>query len=207
MKEVSLFLLKGLTREELELCQRLAQTEEKTYCKGDTIYTPQSAKRALAMVMEGHVRVFHGHVPTNDLVEGDVFGVAALFGTNEDYPSTIVAGSDCRVMFISQETVVAWMKQVPQVAENYVGFLSDRIRFLNRRLATLTAGQADGKLWRYLLANRDENGVVYVAEGMSALAERLDMGRSSLYRSLDALALAGRIRRDRKRIYILQTEE
>lgn len=207
MKEVSLFLLKGLTREELELCQRLAQTEEKTYCKGDTIYTPQSAKRALAMVMEGHVRVLHGHVPTNDLVEGDVFGVAALFGTNEDYPSTIVAGSDCRVMFISQETVVAWMKQVPQVAENYVGFLSDRIRFLNRRLATLTAGQADGKLWRYLLANRDENGVVYVADGMSALAERLDMGRSSLYRSLDALVLAGRIRRDRKRIYILQTEE
>ena len=207
MKEVSLFLLKGLTREELELCRRLAQTEEKTYCKGDTIYTPQSAQRALAMVMEGHVRVLHGHVPTNDLVEGDVFGAAALFGTNEDYPSTIVAGSDCRVMYIPQETVVAWMKQVPQVAENYIGFLSDRIRFLNRRLATLTAGQADGKLWRYLLAHRDENGVVYVAEGMSALAERLDMGRSSLYRSLDALVLAGRSRRERKKIYILQTEE
>lgn len=207
MKEVSLFLLKGLTREEVELCRRLAQTEEKTYCKGDTIYTPQSAQRALAMVIEGHVRVLHGHVPTNDLVEGDVFGAAALFGTNEDYPSTIVAGSDCRVMYIPQETVVAWMKQVPQVAENYVGFLSDRIRFLNRRLATLTAGQADGKLWRYLLAHRDENGVVYVAEGMSALAERLDMGRSSLYRSLDALVLAGRIRRERKKIYILQTEE
>lgn len=207
MKEVSLFLLKGLTREELELCQRLAQTEEESYCKGDTIYTPQTAKRALAMVMEGHVRVLHGRVPTNDLVEGDVFGVAALFGTDEDYPSTIVAGSDCRVMYIPQETVVAWMKQVPQVAENYVGFLSDRIRFLNRRLATLTAGQADGKLWRYLLAHRDENGVVTVAEGMSELAERLDMGRSSLYRSLDTLTQIGRIRRERKKIIILNTEE
>ncbi|MBR2319965.1 MAG: Crp/Fnr family transcriptional regulator [Clostridia bacterium] len=207
MKNSSLFLLKGLTKDQLELCQRLAQTEEQNYCKGDTIYTPQTAKRALAMVMEGHVRVFHGHVPTNDLVEGDVFGAAALFGTDEEYPSTIVAESDCRVMFIPQETVVLWMKEVPQVAENYVGFLSDRIRFLNRRLATLTAGQADGKLWRYLLAHRDEDGVIFVEEGMSALAERLDMGRSSLYRSLDALALAGRIRRDRKKIYILQTEE
>lgn len=207
MKNSSLFLLKGLTKDQLELCQRLAHTGEQSYCKGDTIYTPQTAKRALAMVMEGHVRVFHGHVPTNDLVEGDVFGAAALFGTDEEYPSTIVAESDCRVMFIPQETVVLWMKEVPQVAENYVGFLSDRIRFLNRRLATLTAGQADGKLWRYLLAHRDEDGVIFVEEGMSALAERLDMGRSSLYRSLDALALAGRIRRDRKKIYILQTEE
>lgn len=207
MKSSSLFLLKGLTKDQLELCQRLAQTEEQSYCKGDTIYTPQTAKRALAMVMEGHVRVWQGRVPMNDLVEGDVFGAAALFGTDEEYPSTIVAESDCRVMFISQETVVLWMKEVPQVAENYVGFLSDRIRFLNRRLATLTAGQADGKLWRYLLAHRDEDGVIFVAEGMSALAERLDMGRSSLYRSLDALVLAGRIRRERKKIYILQAEE
>lgn len=207
MKSSSLFLLKGLTKDQLELCQRLAQTEERSYCKGDTIYAPRMAKRALAMVMEGHVRVWQGRVPMNDLVKGDVFGAAALFGTDEEYPSTIVAESDCRVMFISQETVVLWMKEVPQVAENYVGFLSDRIRFLNRRLSTLTAGQADGKLWRYLLAHRDENGVIFVAEGMSALAERLDMGRSSLYRSLDALVLAGRIRRDRKKIYILQTEE
>ena len=160
MKEVSLFLLKGLTREELELCQQLVQTEEKTYCKGDTIYTPQTAKRALAMVMEGHVRVLHGHVPTNDLVEGDVFGAAALFGTNEDYPSTIVAGSDCRVMYIPQETVVAWMKQVPQVAENYIGFLSDRIRFLNRRLATLTAGQADGLTLQRVKILLDVGGIV-----------------------------------------------
>ena len=49
--------------------------------------------------------------------------------------------------------------------------------------------------------------VVYVAEGMTALAERLDMGRSSLYRSLDALTELGRIRRVRKKIYILRTEE
>jgi CRP-like cAMP-binding protein len=139
--------------------------------------------------------------------EGDVFGAAALFGTDEEYPSTIVAESDCRVMFIPQETVVRWMREVPMVAQNYVGFLSDRIRFLNRRLSTLTAGQADGKLWKYLLAHRDENGVVTVTGGMSELAERLDMGRSSLYRSLDSLTEMGKIRRERKKIYILKTEE
>lgn len=207
MKYASLFLMKGLTPEELELCRQLAQTEEKTHCKGDHIYTPQDAKRALAMVLEGHVRVWQGHVPMNDLLPGDVFGVAALFGTGEEYPSTVVAQSDCRILYIPQETVVRWMKEVPTVAENYVAFLSDRIRFLNRRLSTLTAGQSDGKLWRYLLAHRDENGVVTVTNGMSELAERLDMGRSSLYRSLDSLTQLGKIRRDRKKIIILKTEE
>ena len=207
MQYASLFLLKGLTEEEKDVCRQLAETEEKTYCKGEEIYTPNRSQRALALVLEGHVRVLQGRVPMNDLLVGDVFGVAALFGTDEDYPSTVVAQSDCRILHIPQETVVRWMKEVPTVAQNYVAFLSDRIRFLNRRLSTLTAGQTDGKLWRYLLAHRDENGVVTVADGMSELAERLDMGRSSLYRSLDSLTELGKIRRERKKIYILKTEE
>lgn len=203
----SLFLLAGLTEAERDICRKLAKTEERSHAKGEMIYTPSAAKRALALVLEGHVRVWQGRVVMNDLFPGDVFGVAALFGSDADYPSTVVAESACRVLYIPQETVVVWMKTVPQVAENYVRFLSDRIRFLNRRLSTLTAGQADGKLWRYLLAHRDDNGVVTVADGMVDLAERLDMSRSSLYRSLDSLMEAGRIRRERKKIIILKAEE
>lgn len=207
MKYASLFLLKGLTEEELEMCRQTAVTEEKTHSKGEQIYTPQNSQKALALVMEGHIRVWQGKVAMNDLFAGDVFGVAALFGSDEDYPSTVVAESDCRILYIPQETVVQWMRDVPTVTENYVRFLSDRIRFLNRRLSTLTAGQADGKLWSYLLAHRDENGVVTVTEGMRGVAERLDIGRSSLYRSLDSLTQMGKIKREHKKIIILKTEE
>lgn len=207
MKYSSLFLFEGLTDNEKEKCYQIAHTEERHYCKGEQIYSRYNAQKALAMVLDGHVRVFQGRVVMNDLLTGDVFGVAALFGSGEEYPSTVTAETDCHILFIPQETVVRWMAMIPRVAENYVAFLSNRIRFLNQRLSTLTAGQADGKLWRYLLAHRDENGVVTVTEGMSELAERLDMGRSSLYRSLDALTEVGRIQRVRKKIYILRTEE
>ena len=203
----SLFLFMGLTEREKDICRRMALTQEKNYGKGEIIYSRDGAQKALALVLNGHVRVMQGRVVMNDLLTGDVFGVAALFGSDEDYPSTVVAESECKILFIPQETVVRWMATVPRVAENYVRFLSNRIRFLNLRLSTLTAGQTDGKLWRYLLDHRDENGVVTVKEGMSELAERLDMGRSSLYRSLDALTEIGRIRREKKKIYILRTEE
>lgn len=203
----SLFLFDGLTEREKEKCRQMAQTQERHYCKGEPIYTRHNAQKALALVLKGHVRVWQGRVVMNDLLSGDVFGVAALFGSEEEYPSTVVAETDCSILFIPQDVVVRWMSSVPRVAENYVRFLSDRIRFLNLRLSTLTAGQADGKLWRWLLAHRDENGVVTVTDGMSELAERLDMGRSSLYRSLDALTEVGRIRREKKKIYILRTEE
>ena len=202
-----LFLLDGLTEEERERCRQMAEPQELTVGKGEILYDVDHAHRAVALVVEGHLRVILGRVVMNDLYPGDVFGAAALFGPPEPYPSVVSAVTACRVILISQETVSRWMAAVPRVGENYVRFLSDRIRFLNRRLSTLTAGQADGRLWRYLLAHRDADGVVSLSDGMSALAERLDMGRSSLYRSLDALTDAGYTRREGKKIFVMKTEE
>lgn len=206
MTDIPLFLFQGLTDAELAQCRQLAQTQELIYAKGEVVYAPTNARRALAYVQEGRLRVLHGKVVMNDLHPGDVFGAAALYGSTEAYPSTVVAATPCRILLIPQETVSRWMAAVPRVGENYVRFLSDRIRFLNRRLSTLTAGPADDKLWRYLLAHRDADGVVTLP-GMTQLAERLDMGRSSLYRSFDALTAAGRIRRLDKHTILITMEE
>lgn len=207
MEISTLFLMEGLTDEEIERCNDLADMELLNYKKGDIIYDRKNACRALAFVLDGRARVSHGRVVMTELTAGDVFGAAAIYGSSEPYPSTVTAVSDCSIALIPQDTVSKWMAAVPKVGENYVRFLSDRIRFLNRRLSTLTAGQSDGKLWRYLQAHKDADGVVAVPGGMTALAERLDMGRSSLYRSLDVLLEAGRIRRNGKQIIILDTEE
>ena len=203
----TLFLLEGLTPEEQARCWKQAAPPERTYEKGTIIYDSTLARRALALVLEGDVRVLHGRVVMNDLHPGDVFGAAALFGADEPYPSQVVALTRCRMAFFEQEAVAALMAAHPRIGENYVRFLSDRIRFLNRRLSALTAGQADGKLWRFLLTHRDADGAVRLAGGMTELAESLDMGRSSLYRSLQALTAAGKIRRQGKTIIVLQQEE
>ncbi len=203
----ALFLLHGLTEAEKNQCWQMAQMEECAYGKGQIVYDAGLARRALALVLEGNLRVLHGKVVMNDLHPGDVFGAAALFGGEEPYPSTVVAATACRVLLIPQEAVSAWMAAMPRVSENYVRFLSDRIRFLNRRLSMLTAGQTDGKLWRYLLAHVDERGVVQLPGGMAGLAECLDMGRSSLYRCLDHLTARGKIRREGKTIVIINQEE
>ena len=203
----ALFLFCGLTEQEVDRCLRIATCEERAYAKGETVYDATLARRALALVLDGTLRVYHGRVTMKDLHPGDVFGAAALFGSDEPYPSTVVAESGSRVAFIPQETVSAWMQAVPRIGENYVRFLSDRVRFLNRQLSTLTAGQTDGKLWRYLLAHRNHEGVVTLPDGMTGLAERLNMGRSSLYRSLDSLVASGHIRRQGKQIIVLKLEE
>ncbi len=206
MRECPLFLLDGLPQEaQREYWQQI--TDRRSYCCGDIIYDSALAQAALAVVLSGEVCVFHGRVVMNILRVGDVFGAAALYGQDEPYASRVVAESACEVAFIPQDTVSRWMASEPRIGENYIRFLSDRIRFLNRRLATLTAGQTDGKLWRYLLAYAGDDGIVRISGGMTELAKRLNMGRSSLYRSLDSLADAGRIVRDGREIRIIHKEE
>ncbi len=207
MERDTLFLLNGLTAEEKDRCWRIAAAEETTFEKGAVIYSSDHAARALALVLSGTVRVYHGRVVMNDLRAGGVFGAAALFGAGDPYPTTVTAHTACRILFLPQQTVSRWMAEVPRVGENYIRFLSDRIRFLNRRLSTLTAGDTDNKLWHYLLAHRDERGTVRLDGGMTALAETLDMSRSSLYRGLDALADTGKIHRRGKHIDIIIQED
>lgn len=204
MEEYTLFLLEGLSAEEQAKCREQAFSAPQSFERGETIYDSSLARRALALVLDGKVRVLHGRVVMNDLGPGDVFGVAALFGKDEPFPSRVVAMSRCRIVFISQESVSALMAAYPRVGENYVRFLSDRIRFLNCRLSTLTAGPTEGKLWSFLLSHRDEAGVVALPGGMTELAEALDMGRSSLYRSLEVLTDAGKIRRQGKKITVIE---
>lgn len=201
-----LFLLKGLSQDEIENCLRYKEEQYHHYRKGEVIYGPHCSQPALAYMLEGHARVMQGRVVMNDLFAGDTFGAAALFGSKESFPTTVVAVTECCLWLIPQETVCGWMEEVPRIAENYIRFLSDRIRFLNQRITTLTAGQGDDRLWHYLCKHQDEEGVVLPVGGMTALAERLDMGRSSLYRSLDALAAEGRIRRDGKKIIVCKSE-
>lgn len=203
----TLFLLRGLSAAEQEQYRAAIGAAPQSYRRGAVIYDRSRVRRALAWVLDGHLRVLHGRVVMNDLHPGDVFGAAALFGAEDAYPSTVMAATDCRVQFIGQETVSAWMAADPRIGENYIRFLSDRIRFLNRQLATLTAGQTDDKLWRYLQAHRDSAGVVPLPDGMGGLAEHLGMGRSSLYRSLDTLLAAGVIRREKKQIVLLEAQE
>ena len=207
MERDRLFLFEGLSPTEKSRCWDIDGGEEAAFAKDEVIYDSDRAKRALALVLEGSVRVLHGRVVMNELHAGDVFGAAALFGEEDPFPTTVAARTDCRVLFIPQTTVSAWMAAVPRVGENYIRFLSDRIRFLNRRLATLTAGHTDGKLWRYLLTHRDENGIAHLTGGIGELAKALNMGRSSLYRGLDALAADGKIARHGKEIKIILKEE
>lgn len=127
--------------------------------------------------------------------KGEVFGAASVFGTWKEGSSSITAAAICKVIYISEDDLRRIMTEYPAVALNYIGYLSDKIRFLNRRIDMFSAGSAVGKVYEYIVTTADENGFSDAGFGMAELARRLKCGRTSLYRAVDSLESSGLISR------------
>ena len=200
------FLFAGIPEEEQEALWA-ALSPPREFAKGESIYSCHDFQRALGILLQGEAEVSRsaadGHrVVMNRLKAGDSFGAAALFGECPSYVTEIRAAVRCRVQFIPQVEMLQLMQRDFRLAENYIRFLSDRIRFLNGKIAAFTDGQTDDRLRRWLFQHCDEKGEVALPRSMVELAQTLNMGRSSLYRSLDALEDAGLIRREGRRIRV-----
>jgi len=196
-----MFLFRGLSETERNTLLCEAPPPE-SFEKGAVIYSAAHFRKAIGVVVRGEVLILRDAAVLNRLGVGAVFGAAALYGEEEQYVTEIRAATACEIRFFDEALLRRWMERDFRVAENYIGFLSDRIRFLNRRIASFTAGDAEHRVLTYLCQHTDENGLVTLPHSMSELSKMLDMGRTSLYRALDTLTADGHIRRDGKSIYI-----
>ncbi len=176
--------------------------------KGETVYTSAEFQKALTLVLQGELQVTcqsgnQKHAILNVLEKGDVCGVTALFGGGETFVTDVTVTKDAAVLLVSQEYLSLSFQKYPKMAENYIRFLTDRIRFLNGKISTYTGGHSEDRVYRFLSEHCGENGLVSFEGSISDLARILDVGRSSLYRSLEQLETAGKIRREGKKIVLL----
>ncbi len=188
------FLFKGLSSSELgDALTFFSETVNAR--KGEDLYKLGE----VGILTEGNATVSRlgdagGNVTIRSISSGEVFGVASVFGEWKNGKSKITAKTDCTVLYATEEGLRRLFKKHPTVAVNYITFLSDRIRFLNRRIDTFSAGSTEQKLYEYLISQA-KDGQVKLGFGLAELARRLKIGRSSLYRSLEALESGGLIER------------
>ncbi len=188
-----LFLFKGMRDNSIEdLLKRLP--EPVRFKKGEVIYGTNSYEHAIGVFIEGCAAAMSGGVIKRRFCEGDVFGAAAVFGSEGSYISEIRAKSECTVQLISEEHLKIIFGANPDAALNYITFLSDKIRFLNHRITQFTCKGAPARLLRFLRENMSCEGVVNTVN-MTELAHMAGMGRTSLYRALDELEEGGLISR------------
>ena len=162
---------------------------------GEAVYQPHQFRRCLGFLLSGQVQVTNAALSVSVLEAGELFGAAALYNDLPDYATTLTARSPCRILFLPQEDVDRLLGEEHLLRQNYLRYLSGRIRFLSGRLGALAQTGAEGKLARYLLSS----GAPSVHAPATDLAKRLGLSRASLYRAFESLETEGLIRREARR--------
>lgn len=159
-----------------------------TFEKGAIIYSERDFPRAFAVVLSGKIAICsHSGAAMRTLEKGDVFGVTALFG-NERYATTISVVSRAKLQFIEEERLTAWMEREPRISMNYIRLLHRKILYLNQKIRLYTEGSVEERLMDHIAAHTAPDGEIQFPGGLASVARELNIGRTSLYRTLDALA-------------------
>ena len=133
--------------------------------KDAILYSPESTEKCIGVLLKGEARVTKDHVTVSVLKQGMQFGAVVLYSDAERFVNTIVAKTDCKVLFLEKSGIDRLMQTDAQFAAAYVRYLSNRIYFLNTKIEAYTAPNGAEKLLQYLLSVCDENGLV---SGVSA---------------------------------------
>lgn len=181
--------------------------EEQSYKKGDIVYDRHDFKRSLGIILEGSIRVTKENADFKLMLmstqyKGAVFGAAALFNDASEYATKLTALEDCRVAFFPQRLIERTIQREPEIARNYIAYLSERILFLNRKIFFLTAGTAEQRLANFAMENLSTDRAIALPMSMTELAAALNTSRASLYRALDTLTDCGAITKEGKKLRI-----
>lgn len=181
------------------------------YEKNDVVYDKTNFSRSLGIVLEGRLRVTKENADKRSIVmstlqRGAMFGAAALFNSEPEYATKITAIEHSRVLFLPQRLIKCMIEREPEIAENYIRYLSERILFLNRKIYFLTAGTAEQRLAGFLLDNLAVGEFSEMPMTMHRLADALNMSRASLYRAFDELTASGAVSKQGKLVCINNAE-
>ncbi len=200
------FLFANFDLEDIEFLLQNSSAELVEYNRGDTIYSPEDFDKKLGFVYSGECLVSRpgstSNVPLNLLKKHSSFGITAVFSKEESFPTIVTAKTNCSVLFIKSDDLLRFIDMNKRVSLNIIYFLTQRISFLNEKIATFSGGTIEEKLVNYLLTKRRQAESDKFIFNKKQTAEALNCGRASLYRALTLLENEGYISFDEKNIII-----
>ena len=190
-----LFLFNGVDSDKMPEILNTSLYEIRHFSRGETIYSPLEYEKKIGFVISGKCEVGikkpdGSTALLNTLAEHDAFGVLAVFSECEEYPTEIVAAKSSDVMFIPKSGAMALIRSYPEISENVIRFLSERIRYLNRKIANFSGTRVENRLASYLLLKSETEGNSF-ALNCNKAAQAINAGRASVYRALSSLSELG----------------
>lgn len=194
-------LFYGVESEQIEAMLCLNGVSVRHFATGESIYSPNGFARCLGFVVSGAAQVVKGGatgaMPMSVLRVGELFGAAALFNGDTRYVANIRARGSTWAVLITQAALEEMMRTDFRIAQNYIDYLTARIRFLSARLDGFVPPSVEERVLAHIRANA-KHGVCRPEHGLTEVAGALRISRATLYRAFDALQAQGRLIKEGK---------
>ena len=180
----------------------------KEYNKNETVFSEVKFASQLGIIITGEITVIKNHysgklIKLNTLKPGYLLGISAIFNDKMNYPSELIAQKLSKIIFIKQDELMKIFAINSKVLENYLGYVSNRINFLNNKIEVFTYNNIEDRVLHFLRLRCTEiNSPVEIKMTKTDLANYLAISRSSLYRALDKLQQSNCIQLINGNIYL-----
>lgn len=203
----------GLSDETIKNVLKEIKYYIKTYSKGEIIANEDDECRSLSLVLSGTVEIQRlysngKYIVLSRISEGDVFGEALVFSKAKTYPATVIALSECKVLFINKSDVLKICSSEEKILENFVSLLSDKVFILNSKIKSISFKSIRQKVINYILneVREQKSSSIILKNTKEEIASLLGIPRPSLSRELINLRDMNYIEFNRKKITILDIE-
>lgn len=203
---------KGIPEKEIEDILKSELYLIREYKKNDVIANQGEKCSSLSVILEGKAVIQtiyeNGKVLTlSKFNVSDVFAEALLFSKDKEYPATVMAIENCKVLSFPRKSVLGIMQKNIKFAENMLELLSQKIVILNKKINLVELDSIRRKICKILLDNyKKYDSYTYKISSKKELAEELGIPRPSLSRELIKMKEMGLIDFTLKEIKILNLE-
>lgn len=204
---------RGLSEAEIE--ELVRTLEHRRFARGERIIGPDTPPEWVYIVHQGTVRLFHrgpdGREITVDLLgPGRLFGVSTLFATARS-PLLVEAATEAHVCWGDAAAFLRLIARWPGVLLNVIAQVGDRIVQTERQLERVGTTSARARLADalYRLARDAGEDVPGGGRRMGArlthgtLARQIGASRETVTRHLAALEAEGYLRREGRRLVVM----
>jgi len=152
---------KGLPKPELDRLADLAK--EKTFSRGETIFTEGESAGLVWILKEGRVQIVkyssEGKPLTIEIIQpGELFGtLCRLGGAGRPYPCTAIAQTNCTAVWLTDQTFFQLMGTQPSVLAGVCSLCSQRLTEM-QGMSCSSQEPVEQRIARMLLKLKDKHG-------------------------------------------------
>ena len=172
------------------ICPKITSYKKKEY-----VTIAENRFTGIGIVLEGEVIVTKENAAGNRVImaklkEGDIFGEMMAFSGYNKWAATVVASTDCTVIFLPPEKIVGNCSNICRghklLIQNMLSLISKKALGLNRKVEYLVIKSIRRKISVYLLEQYNKTGrlTFIVPLKRNELAEFLNVSRPSLSREI-----------------------